>query len=146
MISVSAGRCGLRATSHNAVSMAATEPFVSHAPRPKRRPFLVRGVNCSSVAFTVSRCGASKSRRRALPRGERRASRLARPGAAACNSTSSPARAAVAARNSATRCSPARGCFAGRNAGFTLGSAISSRKSFSVFVMPFPVGKRRGRS
>src|ERR1035441_867289 len=54
---------------------------------------------------------------------------------------SSPARAAVAARKSPTRCSPARGCFAGRNAGLTLGSAISSRKSFSVFVMRFPGGK-----
>ncbi len=49
---------------------------------------------------------------------------------------SNPARAAVAPKNSATRCSPARAACAGRNAGFTLGSAISSRKSFSVLFMP----------
>ena len=60
--------------------MAATEPLVSQAPRPNSRPFRLRGVNCSSAAFTVSRCGASRTRCRALPRGERRASRFERPG------------------------------------------------------------------
>ena len=81
-ISVSAGRWPASAPVRTAPSsMAATEPLVSHAPRPKRRPFRLTGVNCASVALTVSRCGASRSRCRALPRGERRASRFERPGA-----------------------------------------------------------------
>src|SRR5207249_4200367 len=51
--------------------------------------------------------------------------------------TSNPACLAMAARKSTTRCSPACGCFSGRKAGFTLGSAINSRNSSSVLLMQF---------
>ena len=47
----------------------------------------------------------------------------------------SPPAPAVAVRKSATPFSPAHGSPAGRKAGFTLGSAINSRRSFSAGVM-----------
>jgi hypothetical protein len=58
--------------------MGATEPFVSHAPRPYRRPFLRCGMNFVPSAPTVSRCGASLMVRRILFCGTRRAMRLKR--------------------------------------------------------------------
>src|SRR6266571_1289017 len=73
--------------------------------------------------------------RRVFPTGPKPASRLGRCGIALRNSTSNPARAATDARNPATRPSPACGWRGGRNAGFTLGSAISSARSFAVFVI-----------
>src|SRR5581483_10943359 len=87
------------------------------------------------MTSTVSKCGASRMRCLAVPVGDRRASRLLRPGNTLCRSMSNPAVAAVAARKSATRCSPARGWSAGSKLLFTLGRAINSRSSFWVLVI-----------
>ena len=58
------------ARSHSAPNMAATEPLVSHAPRPYIRPPFGAGVNCVRCAtFTVSRCGASRMVWRIFRRG-----------------------------------------------------------------------------
>ena len=38
----------------------------------------------------------------------------------------------------------AKGCLAGKNAGFTLGSAINSHNNFSVLVILLPRGKTAG--
>src|SRR5271154_5437104 len=59
---------------------------------------------------------------------------------------SRPACAALAARKSATRCSPARGPSAGAKAGLTLGSATSSPSNFSVFVTSLSGASPRGTS
>ncbi len=74
-------------------------------------------------------------RRRVFDLGVRTASRFERPGSTFWNSTLKPALAAVAARNSPMRCSPARGCLRGKKAGLTLGSAISSRNNLSALLM-----------
>src|SRR5436190_18845460 len=57
---------------------------------------------------------------------------LCRCGKTSRRSTSSPPRSAMWLRNLATRSSPARGSFGGIRAGFTLGSAINSRRSLSA--------------
>ena len=138
-ISVRPGRRPERASSISAVSIAATLPLVSHAPRPWSRPSFSRGRKISGESPpTVSRCGASRTRWRARPEAANRTRRFGRPGKTSWNSTSSPARAALAARKSATRCSPARGSLRGKKAGFTLGSAMSSRRSLAVWLMLVP--------
>src|SRR5262245_54254490 len=58
---------------------------------------------------------------------------------------SSPTREATVARNSATRCSPARESPWGIKAGFTLGRAINSCSNFSVRVIRIAAELREGR-
>src|SRR4030095_944017 len=58
-------------------------------------------------------------------------------------STSSPARVASSARYPATCCSPPRGSRSGKNAGFTLGKAMSSRSNLAAACMRLPFGSGR---
>src|SRR5713101_3514402 len=52
-----------------------------------------------------------------------------------CNSTSKRAERAIPAKKSATRPSPAYGLLGGKNAGFTLGKAISSRNNLALLII-----------
>jgi len=128
-----------------AVSMAAMLPLVSQAPRPYNRPFDSFGVNLAGVwptLPTVSMCGASKICWRVAPAGLNRMNRLGRRGRTFCHSAASPWRTASSIKNSASRISPPLVSRSGRNAGFTLGMAINSRRSFFADGLAMFVGAR----